>query len=34
MGYFCLLLVVVVIAAICQLTSRYGVRRILDTQNQ
>ena len=34
MGYFCLLLVVVVIAAICQLTSRYGVRRILDGQNQ
>jgi cell division transport system permease protein len=34
MGYFCLTLVVVVIAAICQLTSRYGVRRILDGQNQ
>jgi cell division transport system permease protein len=34
MGYFSLLIVVVVIAAICQLTSRYGVRRILDAQNQ
>jgi cell division transport system permease protein len=34
MGYFSLLMVVVVIAAICQLTSRYGVRRILDAQNQ
>ena len=33
MGYFSLL-VVVIIAAICQLTSRYGVRRILDAQNQ
>lgn len=33
MGYFSLLMVVVVIAGICQLTSRYGVRRILDTQN-
>jgi cell division transport system permease protein len=34
MGYFSLLMVVVVIAGICQLTSRYGVRRILETQNQ
>jgi cell division transport system permease protein len=34
MGYVCLLIVVVLIAAICQLTSRYGVRRILDAQNQ
>ena len=34
MGYFCLLIVVAVIAAICQLTSRYGVRRILEAQNQ
>jgi cell division transport system permease protein len=34
MGYFCLLIVVGVIAAICQLTSRYGVRRILEAQNQ
>jgi cell division transport system permease protein len=34
MGYFALMAVVVVIAAICQLTSRYGVRRILDAQNQ
>jgi cell division transport system permease protein len=34
MGYFALAAVVVVIAAICQLTSRYGVRRILDAQNQ
>jgi cell division transport system permease protein len=33
-GYFALLAVVVAIAAICQLTSRYGVRRILDAQNQ
>lgn len=33
-GYFALLAVVAVIAAICQLTSRYGVRRILDAQNQ
>jgi cell division transport system permease protein len=34
MGYLSLLIVVVLIAAICQLTSRYGVRRILDAQNQ
>jgi cell division transport system permease protein len=34
LGYFSLLLVVVAIAGICQLTSRYGVRRILDAQNQ
>ena len=34
MGYLSLLIVVVIIAAICQLTSRYGVRRILDAQNQ
>ena len=34
MGYVCLLIVVVLIAAICQLTSRYGVRRILEAQNQ
>jgi cell division transport system permease protein len=33
-GYAFLLLVVVVIAAICQLTSRYGVRHILNLQNQ
>ncbi|MBX2806357.1 MAG: ABC transporter permease [Hyphomicrobiales bacterium] len=33
-GYFSLLLVVVIIAAICSLTSRYGVRRILNAQNQ
>lgn len=33
-GYACLLAVVVVIAAICQLTSRYGVRHILNLQNQ
>jgi cell division transport system permease protein len=34
MGYAALAAVVVLIAAICQLTSRYGVRRILDAQNQ
>ena len=34
MGYVSLLLVVIGIAALCQLTSRYGVRRILDAQNQ
>ena len=33
-GYLCLFIVVVLIATICQLTSRYGVRRILDAQNQ
>lgn len=33
-GYLSLLLVVIAIAAICQLTSRYGVRRILNAQNQ
>ncbi|MGB0087603.1 MAG: ABC transporter permease [Rhodomicrobiaceae bacterium] len=33
-GYVSLLLVVVVIAAICLLTSRFGVRRILNAQNQ
>jgi cell division transport system permease protein len=34
LGYVCIIHVVVLIAAICQLTSRYGVRRILDAQNQ
>lgn len=34
MGYVCLLIVVVAIAAICQMTSRYGVRHILNLQNQ
>jgi cell division transport system permease protein len=34
MGYLSLGIVVVLIAAICQLTSRYGVRRILEAQNQ
>ena len=34
MGYLSLLIVVALIAAICQLTSRYGVRRILEAQNQ
>lgn len=34
MGYGSLLLVVIGIAALCQFTSRYGVRRILDAQNQ
>jgi cell division transport system permease protein len=33
-GYASLLLVVVAIAAICQITSRYGVRHILNAQNQ
>lgn len=33
-GYASLLLVVVAIAVICLLTSRYGVRRILNAQNQ
>lgn len=33
-GYLSLLIVVVVIAAICSLTSRIGVRRILNVQNQ
>lgn len=33
-GYASLLLVVFVIAAICQITSRYGVRHILNAQNQ
>jgi cell division transport system permease protein len=32
-GYFSLLLVVVAIAAICQITSRFGVRNILNMQN-
>jgi cell division transport system permease protein len=34
LGYLSLLLVVVVIAAICSFTSRIGVRRILNAQNQ
>jgi len=33
-GYLSLVLVVVAIAAICQITSRYGVRHILNLQNQ
>ncbi len=33
-GYAALALVVVAIAAICQITSRYGVRHILNAQNQ
>ena len=33
-GYASLLIVVVAIATICQMTSRYGVRRILNAQNQ
>jgi cell division transport system permease protein len=33
-GYASLLIVVVAIAAICQMTSRFGVRRILNAQNQ
>lgn len=33
-GYVSLVLVVVAIAAICQITSRYGVRHILNLQNQ
>ena len=33
-GYVSLLIVVVAIAAICQMTSRFGVRRILNAQNQ
>ncbi len=32
-GYIVLLIVVVAIAAICKMTSRYGVRRILNQQN-
>ncbi|MGH1349388.1 MAG: cell division protein FtsX [Methyloligellaceae bacterium] len=32
-GYIILIIVVIVIAAICMLTSRYGVYRILNTQN-
>jgi cell division transport system permease protein len=32
-GYIVLLLVVVAVAAICKMTSRYGVRRILNQQN-
>jgi cell division transport system permease protein len=34
LGYLSLLIVVVAIATICQLTSRFGVRRILNAQNQ
>jgi cell division transport system permease protein len=34
LGYLSLSLVVVIIAAICSLTSRIGVRRILNAQNQ
>jgi cell division transport system permease protein len=33
LGYFSLLFVVVAIAAICQITSRFGVRKILNMQN-
>ena len=33
-GYSSLLIIVVAIAAICQMTSRFGVRRILNAQNQ
>ena len=33
-GYSSLLIVVIAIAAICQMTSRFGVRRILNAQNQ
>jgi cell division transport system permease protein len=33
LGYFLLCLVVVVIAALCMLTSRFGVYRILHHQN-
>lgn len=33
-GYASLLIVVVAIATICQMTSRFGVRRILNAQNQ
>ena len=32
-GYIVLLLVVIAVAAICKMTSRYGVRRILNQQN-
>jgi len=32
-GYIVLLFVVIVVAAICKMTSRYGVRRILNQQN-
>ena len=32
-GYGILVIVVVAIAAICKMTSRYGVRRILNQQN-
>ena len=34
LGYLSLSIIVVAIAAICQMTSRYGVRRILHAQNQ
>jgi cell division transport system permease protein len=34
LGYASLLIIVVAIAAICQMTSRFGVRRILNAQNQ
>jgi cell division transport system permease protein len=34
LGYVSLFIVVVAIAAICQMTSRFGVRRILNAQNQ
>ncbi len=33
LGYFSLFLIVVAIAAICQITSRFGVRKILNMQN-
>jgi cell division transport system permease protein len=32
-GYIVLLFVVIAVAAICKMTSRYGVRRILNQQN-
>jgi cell division transport system permease protein len=34
LGYASLIIVVIAIAAICQMTSRFGVRRILNAQNQ
>jgi len=33
-GYALLVLVVLVVAAICRITSRFGVYRILDQQNR
>jgi cell division transport system permease protein len=32
-GYAILVMVVIAVAAICKMTSRYGVRRILNQQN-